>query len=61
MVGVTTVTVYFFSLPKCLLSYLIFRIRDSMESSHQDTVILGRRVLCLSLSNTVDLLLGISL
>ncbi len=55
------VMIYSFSLSKCLLSYLIFRIRDSTESSHHDTVTLGHRVFCLSLSNTVYLLLGHSL
>ncbi len=55
------VTIYSFSLPKRLLSYLIIRIRDSTESSHHDTVTLGHHVLCLSLSNTVHLLLGLSL
>ncbi len=32
-----------------------------MESSHRNVVTLGRRVLCLSLSNMADLLLGLSL
>ncbi len=51
----------FISLPKHLLSYIIFRIRDSTESSHCNIVTLGRHVLCLSLSNMVYLLLGPSL
>ncbi len=36
-----SVTIYSFFLSKRLLSYLILRIRDSTESSHRDTVILG--------------------
>ncbi len=39
------VTIYFFSLSKRLLSYLIFRICDSTESSHRNEVTLGRCVL----------------
>ncbi len=70
------VTIYLLFLSKCLLSYLIFgaylilsvdpRLHGSLHiatQSHSVDVyfILGRHVLCLSLSNTADLLLGLTL
>ncbi len=71
-----TVTIYLLFLFKRLLSYLIFSaylilslgsttprgLHIDMKSHSVDMYfVLGRRVLCLSLSNTVDLLLGLTL